>query len=207
LTRISRITLAVPAALIALLLMARLRYTGSAPLKLQAENCDRELWRHIGEKEKLHVVEECTAVEGRVVSLSSAVDGDLYITLDPEQKSVLNLFNVMNGRGNLAVEVICEHAPANTADQAACGAFHSQITIPRSAIMSASPAPTLRTVTTDGEKSILLHASKFYAKGESSLGAQSAVSGIEGVSCVEGENRNTGLEASVTKSCEGAFPV
>jgi hypothetical protein len=131
LTRISRITLAVPAALIALLLMARLRYTGSAPLKLQAENCDRELWRHIGEKEKLHVVEECTAVEGRVVSLSSAVDGDLYITLDPEQKSVLNLFNVMNGRGNLAVEVICEHAPANTADQAACGGFHSQITIPQ----------------------------------------------------------------------------
>jgi len=77
------------------------------------------------------VVEECTAVEGRVASSSRAMDGDLYFTLDPEQKSVLNLFNVMNGRGKLAVEVICEHAAANTTDQGACGAFHSQITIPR----------------------------------------------------------------------------
>lgn len=131
LNRISRIVLAAFVVLIALFLVARLRYEGRAPVKLQAENCDRELWKHIGEKEKLHVVEECTAVEGRVAAWSRAVDGDLYIELDPEQKSVLNLFNVMNGRGNLAVEVICEHAPSNTADQAACGTFHSQITIPK----------------------------------------------------------------------------
>jgi hypothetical protein len=132
LSRISRITLAALVALIAFYLVARHRYAGRAPVKLQAENCDRGLWKHIGEKEKLHIVEECTAVEGRVAALSRAVDGDLYIELDPEQKSVLNLFNVMNGRSNLAVEVICEHAPANTAEQAACGAFHSQITIPKS---------------------------------------------------------------------------
>ena len=64
-SRISTITLAALVALIAFYLVARHRYAGRAPVKLQAENCDRGLWKHIGEKEKLHIVEECTAVDGR----------------------------------------------------------------------------------------------------------------------------------------------
>jgi hypothetical protein len=130
LSRISRIALAVLVALIALFLMARLRYGGKAPVKLQAENCDPGLWKHVNEKERLHVVEECTAVEGRVVSLERASDGDLHIGLDPEHKSVLNLVNVIHAHGELVVEVICEHTPADAGDKVACGAFHPQITIP-----------------------------------------------------------------------------
>jgi hypothetical protein len=130
LSRISRIALAVLVALIALFLMARLRYGGKAPVKLRAENCDPDLWKHVNEKERLHVVEECTAVEGRVVSLERASDGDLHIALDPEDKSVLNLVNVMHAHGELVVEVICEHTPADAGDKVACGAFHPQITIP-----------------------------------------------------------------------------
>jgi hypothetical protein len=130
LSRISRITLVVLVALIALFLMARLRYAGRSPVKLRAENCDPDLWKHVNEKERLHVVEECTAVEGRVVSLHRASDGDLHISLDPEHKSVLNLVNVIHAHGELVVEVICEHAPADVGDKGACGAFHPQITIP-----------------------------------------------------------------------------
>jgi hypothetical protein len=130
LSRISRITLAVLVALIALFLMARLRYAGNAPVKLQAAYCDPDLWKHVNEKERLHVVEECTAVEGRVVSLNRASDGDLHIALNPEHKSVLNLVNVMHAHGELVVEVICEHTPADAGDKVACGAFHPQITIP-----------------------------------------------------------------------------
>jgi len=130
LSRISRITLVVLVALIALFLMARLRYPGRSPVKLRPENCDARLWKHVHEKERLHVVEECTAVEGRVVSLDRASDGDLHITLDPVHKSVLNLVNVMHAHGELVVEVICEHAPADAGDKGACGDFHPRITIP-----------------------------------------------------------------------------
>ena len=129
-SRISRITLAVLVALIALFLMPRLRYAGKAPVKLQAENCDPDLWKHVHEKERLHVIEECTAVEGRVVSLRRASDGDLHIGLDPENKSVLNLVNVMHVHGELVLEVICEHTPVHAGNKVACGAFHPQIMIP-----------------------------------------------------------------------------
>ena len=129
-SRTSRITLAVLVALIALFLAARIRYAGKAPVKLQAENCDPNLWKYVYEKERLLVIEECTAVEGRVVSLHRNSDGDLHIALNPKQASVLNLVNVIRARGELVVEVICEHKPAHAADEVACGAFHPQITIP-----------------------------------------------------------------------------
>jgi len=117
-------------ALAGLLVVARLRYAGRAPARLPAANCDGQLWRHVNERERLEVIEECTAVEGKVVSRHRASDGDLHIALDPEDKSVLNLINVVHGRRTLVVEVICEHPPADAANQAACGDFRSQVTIP-----------------------------------------------------------------------------
>ena len=130
-SRASRVVAVVLAALIALYVIARVRYPGRAPVKLQAESCDHDLWTHVYEKERLRVLEECTAVEGRVVSVHRNSDGDVHIGLDPEQKSVLNLVNVMHGQRRLVVEIICEHPPANAADKVACGDFHPQITIPR----------------------------------------------------------------------------
>lgn len=130
--RVSRITLAVLGALILVFLMAKLRYAGTATVKLQAESCDPDLWKHVYEKDRLRVVQECTAVEGRVVSLHRASDGDLDIALDPENKSVLNLINVMHARRKLVVEIICDHTPKNAESdaQVACRDFHPQITIP-----------------------------------------------------------------------------
>ncbi len=130
LSRRSRILPALLMVVIALFLLAKHRYEGKASIKLQAENCDRDLWNHVYERGRLQVVEPCTAIQGRVVSLHRATDGDLHIALDPEVKSVLNLVNVMHAHGTLVVEVICEHSPANAGDKAACGIFHSHITIP-----------------------------------------------------------------------------
>jgi len=76
----------VVAALAVLFLMVRLRYPGKA-VKLRPENCAALLWKHVSQKERLQVLEECTAVEGRVVPLRRALDGDLHIALDPDDKS------------------------------------------------------------------------------------------------------------------------
>lgn len=122
---------AVLGAIIALLVIAKLRYSGKAPVKLSAESCNAELWKHVYEAERLKVIEPCTAVEGRVVSLHPASDGDLHIRLDPERKSVLNLINVMHANGALVVELICHHTPTDSNVKASCGDFHYEVMVPK----------------------------------------------------------------------------
>ena len=106
-----RIALAVVLTLIALFIAARLRYPGKATVKLPAANCNADLWKHVYSPQRLAVIEACTAVEGRVVSVHRAADGDLHIGLDPEQKSTLNLINVMHAQRHLIVEAVCDHRP------------------------------------------------------------------------------------------------
>ena len=116
--------------MIVLFLAAKLHYSGTAPGKLQAANCDPNLWKHVYEKERLKVIEPCTAVEGRVVAIHRNADGDLHISLDPENKSVLNLVNVIHGDRKLVVELICDHPAAESNAQTACKDFHPQVTVP-----------------------------------------------------------------------------
>lgn len=104
-----RILLVSAVGLVVLIFAARLRYSGKAPVKLPADNCDARLWDHVYSPERLRVLETCTAVEGRVVSVQRASDGDLHIALEPDSKSVLNLVNATHARGHLVVELICDH--------------------------------------------------------------------------------------------------
>ena len=129
-SRGSRLTMVLLLAVAVLLLAARLRYPGRATVRLPASACDADLWRHVNERQRLQVIETCTVVAGKVVSLHRAADGDLHIALDPDDKSVMNLINVVHGRSTLVIEVICEHSPADADEQAVCGDFHSQVTIP-----------------------------------------------------------------------------
>jgi hypothetical protein len=115
---------------IALIVAFTLRYPGKAPVKLAASECDADLWKHVYRPERLHVIETCTAVEGRVVSVHRAEDGDLHIGLDPEEKSVLNLVNVIHAQKRLVVEAVCDHRAARPAPAAACAGFASSITAP-----------------------------------------------------------------------------
>src|SRR5205085_8911623 len=131
LNRVSRIILVVLIAVIILFLLARIRYSGTAPGNLQDESCNRDLWNYVYEKDRLRIIQECVAVEGSVVSLHRNSDGDVHIGLDPENKSVLNLVNVMHAHRKLVVEIICDHPPSESDALAACGDFHSQTTIPK----------------------------------------------------------------------------
>ena len=112
------------------LLLAKLHYSGRAPVKLPTGSCDTNLWQHVYEKDRLQVIETCTAVEGRVIAVHESEDGDLHITLDPKDKSVLNLVNATHARRTLVVEVICQH-PSQGESQVACGDYHSTIVNPK----------------------------------------------------------------------------
>ncbi len=129
-SRSSQLLLVVLVAAALFFLMAKLRYTGKPPVKLQSGDCDPSLWQHVYERERLQVVEECTAVEGRVMSTHKSEDGDLHIGLDPDQKSSMNLVNVMHADRTLVVEIVCDHPPDNAAAAAACGTYVPQISIP-----------------------------------------------------------------------------
>jgi hypothetical protein len=118
-------------ALIALLIAAKLRYPGKATAKLPVADCNADLWKHVYSPERLGVIEACTAVEGRVVSVHRAQDGDLHIGLDPEQKSILNLTNVIHAQRHLIVEVVCDHTPRDEGAAGACAGYISQIAAPR----------------------------------------------------------------------------
>ena len=126
-----RTGIAVLVALGALFSVARLRYSGKPTMELPAGDCDGDLWRHVYRADRLRVIARCTAVDGRVVSLDRGSDGDLHLALDPEHASVLNLLNATHLHGDLVVEVVCEHAPADADAAGACAAFTSRVAIPR----------------------------------------------------------------------------
>jgi len=119
------------AAVVILLVVVRLRYSGTAPMRLAAQNCNGDLWKHVGSPERLRLIEACTAVEGKVVSVYRASDGDLHISLDPDHTSALNFMNALHAGGYLVVEVICEHTPADDDAKSACAGFVSKVTIPK----------------------------------------------------------------------------
>ncbi|HSK43989.1 MAG TPA: hypothetical protein VLA83_08900 [Candidatus Binatia bacterium] len=125
-----RIALCVLLALIALLIAAKLRYPGKATVKLPPADCNADLWKYVYSPERLSVIEACTAVEGRVISVHRAVDGDLHIALDPDQKSILNLTNAMHAQRRLIVEVVCDHPSVKNQAGPACEGFVSAITSP-----------------------------------------------------------------------------
>jgi hypothetical protein len=125
-----RIALGVLLTLITLFIVARLRYPGKATVKLPPADCTADLWKHVYSPERLGVIEACTAVQGRVASVHRAGDGDLHIGLDPDQKSILNLTNVMHAQRRLIVEVVCDHTPRDKEIASGCAGYASQITAP-----------------------------------------------------------------------------
>lgn len=128
--RSARLRVGILAAVALCLVAVWLRYPGKAPAKLPTENCDSALWEHVYQKERLRVVQACTVVEGRVKSVWREHDGDLHIALDPAEKSVLNIFNLVHAHRTLVVEIICEHDASGDVARAACGGLRSQVTIP-----------------------------------------------------------------------------
>ena len=130
-----RILKLAPAALLVAIVIfvfaAWVRYPGRAPVKLAVEQCDARLWNRVYEKDRLEVVEPCTAVEGRVKSVHFNEDGDVHIGLDPDQPSVLNLMNATHGGRELVVEIVCDHLPPRAPARATCAGYQPQVTPPK----------------------------------------------------------------------------
>jgi hypothetical protein len=116
--------------LLALFFAAKFRYPGTAPIKLPASKCSADLWKHVYQPERLKVIEPCTAVEGRVALVHKAMDGDLHIGLEPDQKSVLNLINVTHADRQLVVEAVCDHPSLKNQAGPWCNGFTSTVIAP-----------------------------------------------------------------------------
>lgn len=118
-------------ALCAVVGAAWLRYPGRAPIKLPAANCDAALSDRVYEKNRLEIIEPCTAVEGRVALVHFNADGDVHIGLIPDQRSVLNLTNVIHGRRELVAEIVCGHPPRDDPARSTCAGYRPQIAPPK----------------------------------------------------------------------------
>ncbi len=126
-----KILLLVIAVIVILALVLRVVRRGKGPVRLAAENCDATLWDHVYQPQRLQVIEPCTVAEGRVDSVRRESDGDIHIRLAVENRSLLNIFNWLHGRGYLVVELICESAPTRAPAITACRGYTPQVTIPR----------------------------------------------------------------------------
>ena len=131
-SRRSQLVLGFFAFLIVLLVAAKLRYPGRAPISLPAASCSADLWLRTYESARLRLIEPCTAVSGRVVSVHPFnTDGDVHIALVPDDRTVLNLMNATHGRRMLIAEIVCDHPPIDPHATSACAGFHSDLAIPK----------------------------------------------------------------------------
>jgi hypothetical protein len=128
--RPKNIALLIIAAGVAAALVFWLGPFGKPPLHLAAESCDASLWNRTYLPERLKVLDACVAVEGQVGEIHSESDGDMHIRVHVDQKRALYLVNRMHLRGDIVVEVVCEHPPKGQAAAAACAGYQSQVTIP-----------------------------------------------------------------------------
>ena len=126
------IATAVGAAVLFALLAALFSYRGKAVVHLPVASCDAGLWDHVYEKDRLALVEPCTAIEGQVVSIrQEAADGDAEVQIVPDRRSAMNLLNLIHNKGRLIVEIVCDHPPRKPEAQPACANFRSHVSMPR----------------------------------------------------------------------------
>ena len=115
------------ATLTILFLIAKARYVGSASA---ASGCDSGLWKHVYRPKRLRILKECAELRGRVVAVQRDSDGDVHISVDPDDAAVLNLVNLLHNRGLVPVEAICEHEPEQGEAKPACAGFTLQLALP-----------------------------------------------------------------------------
>ena len=94
--------------------------------------CDRSLWNHVYNPQRLQVVEPCKIVTGILESKRVETDGDFHIRLklDPQYANLINQANVNGQLGDLVVEPICMNQVTQVDAVSACQNFHQNIDIP-----------------------------------------------------------------------------
>lgn len=89
--------------------------------------CNATLWNHVYNKQRLHIIQPCTVVTGKVEEIRKEHDGDWHtlVKLDPGFESMLNAKNMSNEKGDLVVEPMCAGTvkQQDTLDAKVCGNF------------------------------------------------------------------------------------
>ena len=94
--------------------------------------CDKSLWNHVYNTQRLQVVFPCKSVLGVIESKRVEKDGDYHIRvkLDPPFSNLINSANIKNQFGDLVVEPICVNRVTQADAISACQNFHQNIVIP-----------------------------------------------------------------------------
>jgi hypothetical protein len=94
--------------------------------------CDKSLWNHVYNPQRLQVVSPCKSVLGVIESKRVEKDGDYHIRvkLDPPFSNLINSANIKNQFGDLVVEPICVNRVTQADAISACQNFHQNISIP-----------------------------------------------------------------------------
>ena len=107
-------------------------YNASQSISPEEGKCDKSLWNHVYNPQRLQVVSPCKSVLGVIESKRVEKDGDYHIRvkLDPPFSNLINSANIKNQLGDLVVEPICMN-PVTQADAiSGCQNFHQNINIP-----------------------------------------------------------------------------
>ncbi|MFL6399205.1 MAG: hypothetical protein ACJ72J_06445, partial [Nitrososphaeraceae archaeon] len=99
---------------------------------MEEDKCDKSLWNHVYNPQRLQVVSPCKSVLGIIESKRVEKDGDYHIRvkLDPPFSNLINSANIKNQFGDLVVEPICVNRVTQADAISACQNFHQNISIP-----------------------------------------------------------------------------
>ena len=94
--------------------------------------CDKSLWNHVYNPQRLQMVSPCKSVLGVIESKRVEKDGDYHIRvkLDPPFSNLINSANMKNQFGDLVVEPICVNRVTQADAISSCQNFHQNIVIP-----------------------------------------------------------------------------
>ena len=104
-------------------------FNTSQSISSEKGKCDKSLWNHVYNPQRLRVVSPCKSVIGVIESKRVEKDGDYHIRvkLDPPFLNLINSANIKNQFGDLVVEPICVNPVTQVDAISACENFHQNI--------------------------------------------------------------------------------
>lgn len=108
------------------------RVTSRQAASLHPGSCNPALWAAIYHPYRLHVIDSCKTVTGRVDDVRYEPDGDVHLLLGlpPSRSGLLNGGNISDTHGDLVVEIICVGTVTQADAESACARIANQVTAP-----------------------------------------------------------------------------
>lgn len=98
-----------------------------------AGTCDKSLWDHVYNPERLEVQNECMTVTGTIAERSTDDDGDehMLLKLDDRQGNLLTKKNKKKKDDQLVIEAVCAGKPNLKKVGDACNNFSNTVALPQ----------------------------------------------------------------------------